>query len=172
MLGGTLLLFAFEGLLCIAMAAPIALVVGMFGGWIGRELALRSRHQPSAAMLTVLAIPLLSLSGPARGPLPTHEVLSSIEIAAPPTTVWRHVVSFAELPPPREWLFHTGVAYPVRAHRRRRRGRDSALRVLDRRLRRADNGVECAAPPRVRCGRIADPDGRVEPVPPRLRRAP
>jgi hypothetical protein len=43
------------------------------------------------------------------------EVRSAIEVAAPPETVWRHVVTFSELPPPREWYFRTGIAYPQRA---------------------------------------------------------
>jgi Polyketide cyclase / dehydrase and lipid transport len=43
-------------------------------------------------------------------------VRSSIEIAAPPEKVWKNVVSFSELPPPAEWYFKTGLAYPMRAH--------------------------------------------------------
>ena len=29
--------------------------------------------------------------------------------------MWRHIVSFAELPPPSDPLFATGIAYPIRA---------------------------------------------------------
>jgi hypothetical protein len=29
--------------------------------------------------------------------------------------VWRHVISFSDIPEPRDWFFKTGVAYPVRA---------------------------------------------------------
>ena len=29
--------------------------------------------------------------------------------------MWRHVVSFSELPEPTDWLFRTGIAYPMRA---------------------------------------------------------
>jgi Polyketide cyclase / dehydrase and lipid transport len=43
------------------------------------------------------------------------EVHSSIEIAAPPERVWKNVVTFSELPPPTEWYFKTGIAYPMRA---------------------------------------------------------
>ncbi|HVJ82852.1 MAG TPA: hypothetical protein VNC50_17420, partial [Planctomycetia bacterium] len=38
-----------------------------------------------------------------------------VEIAAPPEKVWPHVVAVAELPPPTEWIFRIGIAYPIRA---------------------------------------------------------
>ena len=40
---------------------------------------------------------------------------SSIEIAATPEQVWRHVVTVSEIPEPQEWYFRVGVAYPTRA---------------------------------------------------------
>lgn len=43
------------------------------------------------------------------------EVRSSIEITASPERVWENVVSFSELPPPDEWYFNAGIAYPMRA---------------------------------------------------------
>src|SRR5207247_3347954 len=46
---------------------------------------------------------------------PIREVVTSVEIAAPPEKVWPHVQGFADLPPPAEWFFRTGIAYPVRA---------------------------------------------------------
>jgi hypothetical protein len=38
-----------------------------------------------------------------------------IEVDRAPEAVWPHVIAFAPLPPPTEWLFQTGIAYPVRA---------------------------------------------------------
>jgi hypothetical protein len=46
---------------------------------------------------------------------PLVAVTTSIEIDAPPERVWRHVVTFSELPPPEELYFKTGIAYPLRA---------------------------------------------------------
>jgi len=40
---------------------------------------------------------------------------TSVVVDAPPENVWRHVVSFSDLDPPNDWLFRTGVAYPIRA---------------------------------------------------------
>jgi hypothetical protein len=34
---------------------------------------------------------------------------------APPDKVWQKVVSFAEIPPPKEALFRAGIAYPIRS---------------------------------------------------------
>jgi len=61
-----------------------------------------------------LVVPLLLGVEPRATP-PTHEVVTVIEIAAPPDVVWRHVVTFPELPPPTELLFRAGVAAPMRA---------------------------------------------------------
>jgi hypothetical protein len=41
--------------------------------------------------------------------------VSVVEIDAPPATVWRHIVSFPELPPAREWVFRAGIAAPTGA---------------------------------------------------------
>src|SRR5947209_4392095 len=46
---------------------------------------------------------------------PTSEVLTAIEVNAPPEKVWNQVVAFAEIPPPKELLFRAGIAYPIRA---------------------------------------------------------
>src|SRR2546426_10194380 len=40
---------------------------------------------------------------------------SVVDIAAPPQTVWRNVITFPDLPPPSERLFRIGVAAPLRA---------------------------------------------------------
>jgi hypothetical protein len=117
LVGGALLLFAIEGAVCVAMAFPIALVVGWMGALFGREIARSSPGRLAHAALAVLAVPPLAVIE-ARGPLPTpqvHEVVSSVVVDAPPELVWRHVVSFDDLPPPRELLFRLGVAYPQRA---------------------------------------------------------
>ena len=44
-----------------------------------------------------------------------RKVTTAIEISVPPEKVWAHVVEFSELPAPKEWLFATGIAYPIRA---------------------------------------------------------
>ena len=68
-------------------------------------------------LLLVLLMPSLmgaEYVGQLQAPL--IEVRTAVEINATPEQVWRHVVSFAELPEPEEWLFRHGIAYPVRAN--------------------------------------------------------
>jgi hypothetical protein len=42
-------------------------------------------------------------------------VVSSIEIDADPQTVWKNVVEFPQLEEPSEFIFKTGIAYPINA---------------------------------------------------------
>jgi hypothetical protein len=89
------------------------------GGSVGYLIQRRpwSRGEaPALLMLLVFFVPVLmgaEYENPPETPL--IEVKSSIVINAPPEQVWKHVVSFSELPPPDEWVFHVGVAYPIRA---------------------------------------------------------
>jgi len=101
-----------EGAVCILMALPLALPLGAFGGWVAYKLT-SGGPVPGAAML--LLLPIGSLTWDIKAPPPVFEVHSSIEIAATPERVWKHVVTFSEIPEPREWYFHTGLAYPIRA---------------------------------------------------------
>jgi len=67
------------------------------------------------ASLMVLILPALTVVDARVAPRPAHEVVTSIDIAAPPERVWEDVVRFSDLAPPTEWLFRVGVAYPERA---------------------------------------------------------
>ena len=112
--GGAMLVFALEGVVCIAMAFPIAAVLALPGAIIGRAVALRGAEPPARAGLAALLAPLVVLASP-RQAAPSHEVVTAVDIDAPPAVVWRHVVTFPDLPPPHEWLFRVGVAAPLRA---------------------------------------------------------
>ena len=46
---------------------------------------------------------------------PMFVIHTSIEVNAPPAQVWKKVVAFAEIVPPKEMLFRAGLAYPIRA---------------------------------------------------------
>src|SRR5207245_135232 len=50
-----------------------------------------------------------------RTPPPLQEILTVVDIDAPPQTVWRNVISFPDLPATTERLFRIGVAAPLRA---------------------------------------------------------
>jgi uncharacterized membrane protein YhaH (DUF805 family) len=110
---GALVLFALEGSVCTLMALPIALAIAFPGAVLGRIVARRGLRASSSAGVA-LVVPLFVGVEPRAAP-PTHEVITVVEIAAPPEVVWRHVVMFPELPPPSELLFRAGVAAPLRA---------------------------------------------------------
>jgi hypothetical protein len=63
----------------------------------------------------LLLLPSGSVAWDAHAQPPVFQVRSTIIIAAPPEQVWKHVVSFSELPEPGEWFFRAGLAYPKRA---------------------------------------------------------
>ncbi|HEV1994147.1 MAG TPA: DUF805 domain-containing protein [Candidatus Acidoferrum sp.] len=119
LLGLTLLTFAVEGLICLIMAAPIALCLVLMGGALG--YAVQRRHwsrQAAPAMLSVVLLFVPAFFGIERAANlepPTLEVRSAIEVNAPPEIVWKQVVAFSEIPPPKELLFRAGIAYPIRA---------------------------------------------------------
>lgn len=114
----TAALFAFlfvgwEGLICIGMALPLAVPLGVLGGLLMYHLGSSRLERPSVAML--LLLPLASITWDTKAQPDVFEVRSSVEIAAGPEQVWKHMVAFSDLPEPREWLFRTGLAYPIRA---------------------------------------------------------
>jgi hypothetical protein len=113
--GAAILLFALEGAVCLAMVLPVAIPSALLGGVVGHGMAL---HRVGGALhlsLAVLVLPALAILETPTAPVPLREVVTAIEVDAPPAAVWRHVVSFSELPEPGRWLFRLGIAYPRRA---------------------------------------------------------
>jgi hypothetical protein len=114
-----LLAVAVEGAVCLLMAAPLALALASLGGWAGYSVqAMRRLAGGSRTMMSIVLLVLPASFGvehAARLEPPVFVVRSTVEINAPPETVWQQVVSFAEIPPPTELLFRSGIAYPVRA---------------------------------------------------------
>jgi uncharacterized membrane protein YhaH (DUF805 family) len=114
--GSCVLLFAIEGVLCLAMAAPIAVTIAIFGAIIGRAVvASPPRGSTASAPLFLFCLPGLAF-GEARLATPdVHDVTTAIEIDAPPEQVWPNVVGFSDLDEPPAWFFRLGIAYPKRA---------------------------------------------------------
>jgi hypothetical protein len=107
-------LFALEGVICIAMAFPIAMFIALLGGFIGRQIAVR--RQPAMGLAGMLfLVPVGSLVEKGVAIAPVYEVVTAVEVAAPPQTVWAHVVRFDKIKDPPDWLFRTGIAYPIAA---------------------------------------------------------
>ncbi len=119
LVGAALFAFAVEGFICLLMALPLALVLALFGAFIGYVL----QRRPSFASNTLnvvsigfLLIPGLILVEYGIGETPPlYKVTTSLVIKSDAETVWTHVVTFSQLPPPTEAIFKTGIAYPIRA---------------------------------------------------------
>jgi uncharacterized membrane protein YhaH (DUF805 family) len=119
LLGLLLLVVAIEGLICILMAAPLALGLAAIGGSLGYYI--QGNYwgaRQGAAMLSVVLFAMPAVFAMERGvglEGPKFVVRTSIDVKVPPERVWQQVVAFAEIPPPTEMLFRAGIAYPIRA---------------------------------------------------------
>ena len=117
--GAALLAVAFEGIVCLIMSLPLAIPLTILGVFVAREIA-DPGHIPAQsalfAFLTITLCPLSAANDQAAHSTPElFAVVTSLEVAAPPSTVWNSVIAFPELPPPKEFLFRVGIAYPIRA---------------------------------------------------------
>jgi hypothetical protein len=117
LLGVLLVAVAFEGLVCVLMALPLAMAIGFAGTVLGYVVQKIHHRRASSTLLgLLLGLPFLMGAEAATQPEPPLQaVRSSAEIDAAPDVVWRHVVSFTEIPAPTELIFRTGLAYPLRA---------------------------------------------------------
>lgn len=115
LISGVAFMLGAEGVVCLLMLLPLGLIVALMGGLVGEWIA---HYQPGAVKGATLALVVLPVTGvledgPRQGSV--REVVSSIEIAAPPEVVWQNVIAFPPLAEPDELLFRLGVAYPLRA---------------------------------------------------------
>ena len=119
LLGLGLVGVAVEGIVCLVMAAPLAVVLAALGGSVGFAIQRRPETMhtaPSMMLVLMVFIPTLMQAESLNEPEPPlFAVTTTVEIEAPPEAVWKQVVSFSDLPPPDELIFRLGIAYPTRA---------------------------------------------------------
>jgi uncharacterized membrane protein YhaH (DUF805 family) len=118
LIGLLLIGFRLEGLICLAMAVPLALPFSIAGGLVAYSCL--QHHEPTLTTPRITAcvaiLPLLMFVERAVNLQPPVEpVVTSIVINAPAAVVWKNVIAFPPLSPPREWIFRTGIAYPIGA---------------------------------------------------------
>jgi hypothetical protein len=97
------------------MAAPVVLLAGTLGAFAGYAIANGARTPTYHVACVVGALPLVALIESELPRNARREVVSAIEVDAPPDRVWPNVVKFSELPPATELVFRAGVASPQRA---------------------------------------------------------
>lgn len=119
LVAAVLFVIAFEGLICLLMAAPLAIVLAMFGGSIGfvlqRRYSFRAESFQLVSLLIIMFPGLITLENASQPQSPLYAVQTSVIVDAPREVVWENLIAFAELPEPNEILFKTGIAYPIRA---------------------------------------------------------
>jgi hypothetical protein len=118
--GVALILFALEGLICLIMAAPIAAALNALGALIGYNIRKAANWRRGQRELfcggTFLFLAMLLFAEKSMNAKPPLlEVKTTVDITAPSSNVWKHVVTFSELAAPTEWIFHAGVAHPLKA---------------------------------------------------------
>jgi hypothetical protein len=110
---------AIEGLVCLAMAAPIAWALSLMGGFLAFAIHNhRDVPRPATSTLAAVLFALPALFGAehfAAPPIPRYQVHTSIDIAAPPAVVWKRLIAFPEISAPKDWPFRIGIAYPMEA---------------------------------------------------------
>jgi len=117
--GMGILAVAVEGLICLVMAAPIAWLLAVMGGFLAYLIHNRREVQeylasPLAAMLLVLPA-LFGAEHIGAPPQPRFQVHTGIDIAAPPMTVWNRLIAFPAIPATEAMPFRLGIAYPIEA---------------------------------------------------------
>ena len=119
LLGGGLVALAVEGVLCVTLAAPIAILLALLGvsiGYVIQNRPLRQGEVRTMMLVLTLTPPGLMGAESLSPPDPQRfEVRTTIEIEAPADKIWHQLISFPPLPEPEQWLFRLGIAYPIQS---------------------------------------------------------
>jgi hypothetical protein len=117
-LGGFMLVFALDGLICLLMALPLALALALIGAALGRLAGSLAGGQTGASIATLLTLSFPFLVGFEHATTPgpyLREVSTSVVIDARIEDVWNTVIAFPEITDPPTGIFRLGIAYPVEA---------------------------------------------------------
>jgi hypothetical protein len=113
-----LLFFAWEGLICLVMALPIGFTSTYLGFLVAHLLTKNKLNSktPTNVILLSLSVPaLMSFEHAVKWKEDLRYIKSSIEIIGSPEAVWKNVIEFPQLKEPKEFIFKTGIAYPINA---------------------------------------------------------
>jgi hypothetical protein len=112
-----LLLFAWEGIICMLMSAPLGLFFTWLGHCLGYVIVKNSRRSVvNSTIILLLSVPsLMAFENSNNKKEVLRSVKTAIEINASPEKVWENVIAFPQLKQPTEFVFKTGIAYPVNA---------------------------------------------------------
>ena len=110
-----LILFALEGLICLILASPLAALVAIMGGALGRRAA-RIGKGPMGPVYCIALLPAMFALDALHPPAVTMMTDESILIDASAPQVWQAVTSDEPIREPATFVGRLGLAYPKRAH--------------------------------------------------------
>jgi len=113
-----LLVFAIEGMICIVMALPLLFLCSYIGSSVA-YLFIKENYESEKKFVAIFTL-IVASSSTAFDSLSDDKtilkpVVTSIHINASAQEVWDNIISFNEIPPPTEFIFKTGIAYPINA---------------------------------------------------------
>jgi len=115
LLGGiALVLVALEGVVCLVLAAPLAIATALIGGLLGRAIAVNAKHPPGHALCGLALLPLVFTAERLLPAAISFETQSTIMVAAPPEALWDVLMRTDLAEEPVALPFRLGVAYPLR----------------------------------------------------------
>ncbi len=107
------LAFAYEGLICIAMALPLIVPMSIAGMFSARAL-MASRWRNQGLMFSLAAIIPIGLAweGKRVQEPELRTVTTQVVITAPPEEVWPLLFNL-KVEPAKDWLLRSGIAHPT-----------------------------------------------------------
>lgn len=109
-------IFAMEGIMCLAMAAPIVYGIAFVGALIGHALSRNANHNaPAMTMMVLLAPCMMAFENANDHQPPLFNVITSVIVHAPAQRVWHSLITFSHMKDPEEFIFRAGISYPIEA---------------------------------------------------------
>lgn len=111
-----LLVFAIEGMICIAMAFPLIAILVWIGSYIGYKMNSGKWANKSNVTIGLLLLSISTMSFDyINKPENLIPVRTKIIVNANIENVWTNVVTFNKISAPTDWIFKTGISYPTDA---------------------------------------------------------
>ncbi|MGB5943537.1 MAG: hypothetical protein WBG71_11705 [Leeuwenhoekiella sp.] len=112
-----LVVLAIEGIICIAMALPLFLLLTLLGCYLAYKLQSKDKKlsgRSIAAIIALLATVTMSFDHVVEYK-DLFPVETTVRVNAPIDQVWQHVITFDSIAPPTDWVLKTGISYPTHA---------------------------------------------------------
>ena len=111
-----LLIFAIEGMICIAMSLPLIALLVWFGSYLGFKANSGKWINPTNTTIGLLIICISSMSFDyVNEPENLIPVRTKVIVNSNIENVWKNVVTFDKINEPTDWIFKTGISYPTDA---------------------------------------------------------